>query len=534
MKVLYEKNLQIKTRHITSPTFEKKYFCGGCTAEIEHKNSVCPRCGAENIRSWGYTTKVMYPTRVTITENGDKLFLNTFENKVCLHNGKFRFAKYIYCISFNFATGQAYYLPVVNGKTKTRLKKKGNSIKNISYAPHHIDAILPPSRFSEAFKDIIDVFKNKAKNYISYEDEMKRLDDTISDGTYIAETLLSLTKHKFHNSSTSSLYELCSYYNYGCDFDIGYPKEARKFFLKPNSKNNIEKSLSAKIRRHYMTVEEKTFGENIDPQRIKEIKTKSTVRFHKDLWSVFSKNFQDLSSGYIIGTLKLDNQPKILLAAKNLSTIDQYIDPTVMQMILVGKIAQIVKLYDDETSAVRRIMNLSTAKCSMPMSFFGDIVRMLQRIKEHNIDIRPFIKFNNFMEVHDKVVEAYNLVRFENRKIHITEKEKSLNETLGDYTFTVCDETDQLTNIGSEMHICVGSYGDRAVEKDCLIVKGELNGSLFTCIEVRNNALIQVKGYCNKRLSDEDQEVVKAWAKQKKIEFESCWDLQGQMHACQF
>ena len=84
------------------------------------------------------------------------------------------------------------------------------------------------------------------------------------------------------------------------------------------------------------------------------------------------------------------------------------------------------------------------------------------------------------------------------------------------------------------MHICVGSYGDRAVEKDCLIVKGELNGSLFTCIEVRNNALIQVKGYCNKRLSDEDQEVVKAWAKQKKIEFKSCWDLQGQTHACQF
>ena len=43
--------------------------------------------------------------------------------------------------------------------------------------------------------------------------------------------------------------------------------------------------------------------------------------------------------------------------------------------------------------------------------------------------------------------------------------------------------------------------------------------------EIRNNALIQVKGYCNKRLEPDLQKIVRSWAKSRGLKFDKCSDL---------
>jgi hypothetical protein len=130
--------------------------------------------------------------------------------------------------------------------------------------------------------------------------------------------------------------------------------------------------------------------------------------------------------------------------------------------------------------------------------------------------------------MHDESVELYRKMKQVNRKIRISSKEEALNHTDGDYKFTVCTETHQLTAIGNAMHICVGSYDDRAVNKECLIVKGEINNKLFTCIEIINKRLIQVKGYCNKLLNGEERKAVIKWAKEKGLNYKDCFDLKEQ------
>ena len=144
MNIIYEKNLPIFAPVLADySNGTRKYYCSECTKELPSAYSdVCPNCNSKTILLIGNAAKKRgYLTRITVSEKDDKLFINVFGSKTCINNGKFRFSKYITPYCFNFKTGQAYLLPKLNGKTKKRLQKRDNVLRNISYRPYLIDIL---------------------------------------------------------------------------------------------------------------------------------------------------------------------------------------------------------------------------------------------------------------------------------------------------------------------------------------------------------------------------------------------------------
>lgn len=480
MKILFEKNLTPVVNSIQNDA--REHFCGACANKLLRKPleiEICPRCGARNFTSWNRAVRADFTSRYTISENEDKLFINRFRGKVHLCYGKFRFSKTVEQACFNFKTGQAYLLPVLNGQTYRPLRKKGNGIKNVSYNPYALTHLFA---FGGQDKDIesaiFDIFKTKAKKYLQYEDEFRRLEDT-EKPLRLEGTLLCLTKYKYSDKKAESI--MHSGFN-----DL--PGKVKKYWLRPQERENIEETLK--------------------------------VKFSKFAWEAISKDFTSFGNGFHVGYLKPDNQCKVLEIESELRKDLPYI----LNNSSVSDLVKFIKLYSDENAGIKRLQKLLIGNFEKKM-YFMDTVSMLEDLKKAGFDIKPLLKLNSLKDMHDVVMIKHNEMRQMNREIYLSNSDKKLNDENGSYTFTVCNETDQLVRLGETMHICVGSYGDRAVNKYCLIVYGEKEGKLFTCIEVRDKSLVQVKGYCNHLLNEEDQAAVKAWAKSKGLKFDKCIDL---------
>lgn len=477
MKILFEKNL-----HPEVDAFEKdnKYFCGNCAKEVEKGTETCPRCNSELIYdSWGASSKVLYNTRITISENEDKLFINVFQGKTSLVNGKFYFQKYICPFVFNFKTGQSYKLPILNGETKRALRIKGNGIQNISYRPAEIPSLNPIR------KEVEQIFKNKASQHTHYADEIDRLEN--SKGDDVAKLMLSITKFKYCNQETEAV--IASLY---AERSL---KPARKYWLKPKARENIQKCLGA----HYSL----------------------------NMWKWFKNDFERFSHAYKIGYLKPDNQKKIIQAIRSIQgpMEGSLKNSWGISVNYINLFVDMIRLSDNENEMAKKISRMILANPRVSEWIIYDAVDMLKQILDAGMSVKHILKMRSFDEIHDAAEDAYYQMKQGNKAIKISPKEEALNSTEDAYKFTVCTETDQLTAIGNTMHICVGSYGDRAVNKECLIVKGEINNKLFACIEIRGKRLAQAKGYCNKLLEGEEREAVIKWAEEKGLSYKSCFDL---------
>ena len=480
MKILFERNLNAEVE-----AFEKdsKYFCGNCAKEISKQDKICPRCESKIIHIWGSPSKSSYLTKITVSENNDKLFINVFEGKTTLVNGKFYFQKYIHPFIFNFKSGQSYKLPILNGETKKPLRKKGNGIRNISYCS--ID-IHPAVYVAE--EEIKELFLSKARQYAHYTDEIEKL--KASKGYGIANLMLSLTKFKYCDKATEAVVR--------SQYTEQSLKPVRKYWLKPGAKESVQKTLR--------------------------------VHYPLDVWKLFKKDFSLFSHAYKIGYLKPDNQRKLVKALTSVWDIYTPRKATCHQVSVcyINSFVDLIRLSDNENEMVKRVTKIILSNPYVYEWVITDSVDMLRKIINEGMDIKRILKMQTFNAIHDETVTVYRKIKQKNRLIHVSSKEKALNSSKGNIEFAVCTETDQLFAIGDTMHICVGSYGDKAVNKDCLIVKGEVNGKLFACIEIRNKCLIQVKGYCNQLLKGEEREAVIKWAKEKGLNYKDCFDLKEQ------
>lgn len=85
-----------------------------------------------------------------------------------------------------------------------------------------------------------------------------------------------------------------------------------------------------------------------------------------------------------------------------------------------------------------------------------------------------------------------------NRTIPYTDKERdTLPRTYGDITFSLPEDTKTLATIGYYMGICVGGYGNDAINKRCTIVQMKMGEKYIACIELHGNHMVQLKGKYN-------------------------------------
>ena len=123
----------------------------------------------------------------------------------------------------------------------------------------------------------------------------------------------------------------------------------------------------------------------------------------------------------------------------------------------------------------------------------------------------------NFKQAHDDAVKAYNDMKNEQKRIEFAnqlEKLLGLEQTIGNYTFVLPKELQELKAEGKALSHCVGSYAGNVARGETVILfvrqKDKVDNPLYT-LEIRKGRIIQLRGMKNK---DADAD---AWEASKKL-----------------
>jgi hypothetical protein len=128
------------------------------------------------------------------------------------------------------------------------------------------------------------------------------------------------------------------------------------------------------------------------------------------------------------------------------------------------------------------------------IKYIGDMGVMAKNIAEHVSEYKPR-NTNNFRELHDELSRVSRRYSKGNRKIKHSVLEKSFEKTDGKYEWYLPKETFELVECGEELGICVGDYGDRAVNKDCTILFLKVDGKIEVCMELQMTHLVWENRY---------------------------------------
>jgi hypothetical protein len=152
-------------------------------------------------------------------------------------------------------------------------------------------------------------------------------------------------------------------------------------------------------------------------------------------------------------------------------------------------------------------------------------------------DKKPDYKFNfkcKIQELHDTVSKDFNKLKHPNIPIEYPEEAKDLEGKYGELYFNLAKDTHELIDVGTEMSICVGGYGDRAVEKKLnIIVARNKEGFPIVCIEMNRyyydiHQTKQKHNNMNKAFNEEESPMelnaVMEWAKIHNLRF-ATWDI---------
>lgn len=177
-----------------------------------------------------------------------------------------------------------------------------------------------------------------------------------------------------------------------------------------------------------------------------------------------------------------------------------------------------------------------------------DSVRMLEDILMRDMSYK-WEYDGNLQEFHDTLSRDLNRYRNPYKEIPYSDEEKEIyNRTIKGYTFRLAESNHELVKVGSEQNICVGGYGDRAVQKQCVIVlmeneKGEhritieLNPVYEYMKDPQSKATIskpsklirinQAKLRRNNRPMEEEAKIVAEYCYETNTRWEGCHDMQA-------
>lgn len=156
--------------------------------------------------------------------------------------------------------------------------------------------------------------------------------------------------------------------------------------------------------------------------------------------------------------------------------------------------------------------------------YMRDIVRMMEVIKEE-LPTYEVPKLYDLEKLHDVLASDMNKLEYEYEEISYSKKEILKLETeTKDYRFLLASSNHQLIEVGTNLHICVGSYAQDAIEKLLYIVllENKKTGEVTHCIEVhcqrRKWFLVQAKGKYNHVPSEEISALLIEYCREREIQ----------------
>ena len=156
---------------------------------------------------------------------------------------------------------------------------------------------------------------------------------------------------------------------------------------------------------------------------------------------------------------------------------------------------------------------------------YRDYRNMLEKLGiafEGDFRIMP----KNFNEAHKLAITNYNNMKDEIKRQGYhkrLQKLLGLEQTIGNYTFVLPKELQELKEEGKILSHCVGTYADRVASGETVIVfvrqKEKIDNPLYT-LEISNGKIVQLRGKQNKAAADDALEASKkllSFAKKHKI-----------------
>lgn len=144
---------------------------------------------------------------------------------------------------------------------------------------------------------------------------------------------------------------------------------------------------------------------------------------------------------------------------------------------------------------------------------FKDTYNMLLEIRRHIPDYE-FAYDGHILTTHDLIMKDYQRVQSRPKTIpYSADEQRLLAGTYNGYDFVLPENTLDLVDCGNALNICVGSYGNRAVDKGLIIVFVMKDNKYAACIELdREGRLQQVKGPHNNNRGPLSNDVINAVA----------------------
>lgn len=185
---------------------------------------------------------------------------------------------------------------------------------------------------------------------------------------------------------------------------------------------------------------------------------------------------------------------------------------------------KIVKTYKRDCEKNRYSLCNSTFSINILVTDIFNTLRLLDRHDaNYVVNWRMDLK-----DIHDTVASEYNHYKHQKININYDDLNKDYSGVYGDLTFNLAKDTHELIDVGQYMSICVGGYGDRAVEHDCyIVVARDNNNKPVICIEMSNDRkrLIQTKLKYNELPTPEIAELIKQWCADYDLDYTHCYDM---------
>lgn len=436
----------------------------------------CPSCGqiteSKNIlHVSGYGLKHFYDGMI-FYDNDDKVRLFIFSKEITFFSGKLQQAHLATMVVFNIATGQSYmFEPRYKGSAKRWRHYNGPRLRNIS-----ISSYASPMTFNLDFKDkkiieLAELLQKKLSKKLGY--QVKSLfdyyDELPSDSQRVYNITVLANYVRMPNMNPFEFNMFISQNR----FHYKKPEHFNKCLraAKPDSPNPI-KDLILGFKGPYTKSMAKLVRE--DMNRLVLFDTYSAI-----------KDINNLRK--IIFWIDL-NSYSLLAEDKSLKTFIKDMLKIMSETVLVNKIIKSQEYIVTDTAMMYQ--------------------EIILRNPDYVVDPRQSIQ-----EMHDIFTLDYNKLRHKNAPITYKEKDFELEGDYGGLEFRLAKDTLELVNTGTIMNICVGSYDNRALRRDCGIVIAYADEEPILCIELSSDFrhVLQVKAKRNAKPIGNLYKAASAW-----------------------
>lgn len=184
--------------------------------------------------------------------------------------------------------------------------------------------------------------------------------------------------------------------------------------------------------------------------------------------------------------------------------------------------------YKGEAETLKFLSNIKANHYTSYKKRIDEVYQMYLYLESRNLFHKEYLS-GNFQAVHDRLAKLHNAASIVNYKfIYLQDQIDLFERTIDDIQFILPKNSGFLVMAGSELHNCVGTYGNAILAGTSTIVLMRRDDELVGCLEInekKGNLLVQAKGPCNELLDVHEFEVLRKYIAECKINPSMCSDF---------